>query len=330
MPPLPDPQRLDLLWPQVHTLGVLAEQGSVTATAARLGLSKAAVSQRLTELERQAGVPLLRRTTRSVRLTEAGLQLVEATRGAYTQIARGFAEVRDLAEAPRGLLRLTVPVALGRQHIVPHLAGFLRAHPGLRIELDLSDRLVPLAREGYDLAIRHASAAPEDHVAWTLCPTRAVLVATPEHLQVRGEPRHPRELAAHEALGYWRPGEPAAWRFEPLAPAPGEPEPPVTVPLRGALAANNSELLRAAALEGLGLALLPDFSAQAEVRAGRLKPLLPDWREVSAFGAQILALRPAHVAPTRAVRALVAHLLEVLADGFPLTAGETGKKNPPT
>ncbi len=330
MPPLPDPQRLDLLWPQVHTLGVLAEQGSVTAAAARLGLSKAAVSQRLTELERAAGVPLLRRTTRSVRLTEAGQQLVEATRGAYAQIARGFAEVRDLAAAPRGLLRLTVPVALGRQHIVPHLATFLRAHPGLRIELDLSDRLVPLAREGYDLAVRHASQPPEDHVAWALCPTRAVLVGSPAYLAARAPLRHPRELAADEGLGYWRPGEPAAWRFVPADPA-AAPDAACTVPLRGALAANNSELLRAAALEGLGLALLPDFSAQAEVRAGRLQPVLPDWREISAFGGWLYALRPAHGVPTRAVQALVAHLREALAVGFPVEAppAVTDKKNPP-
>lgn len=320
--PSPDVPRPDLLWPQIHTLGVLAEQGSVTATAARLGLSKAAVSQRLTELERQAGVPLLRRTTRSVRLTEAGRQLVESTRGAYAQIERGLAEVRELAETPRGLLRLTAPVALGRQHIVPLLAGFLRAHPGLRLELDLADRLVPLAREGYDLALRHTAAPPEDHVAWTLCATRSVLVASPAYLQRRGRPAHPGELGDHDCLSYWRAGEPAVWTFAPAAPGPapdGGPDggsEPLSLPVRGPFAANNSELLREAAIEGLGLALLPDFSAQAALRSGQLQAVLPDWQARGHFGGQILALRPYSPVLPRAVQALVAHLRSGLAAGF--------------
>lgn len=320
--PLPHALRLDLLWPQVHTLGILAEQGSLTATAARLGLSKAAVSQRLTELERAAGLPLLRRTTRSVQLTEAGRQLVATTRSAYAQIERGFTEVRELGEAPRGLVRLTAPVALGRQHLLPRLAGFLREHPGLRLELDLSDRLVSLAREGYDLAIRHAAQPPEDHVAWTLCESEAVLAASPAYLRRAGVPAHPRELARHACLGYWRPGQPPAWTFEPreLAPeqaAAGRCE----VAVRGPLAVNNSELLREAALEGLGLALLPDFSAQAALRRGRLRAVLPGWRAVGPFGGRILAIRPASPALPRAVQALVAHLRAGLAAGF---GAETG------
>ncbi|EIM31293.1 transcriptional regulator, partial [Leptothrix ochracea L12] len=147
-----DLRRIDQLWSHVHWLTVLGDLGSYTAAAQRLGVSKAAMSQRISELERAAGVPLVQRTTRSVRLTEAGQQLTDATRGAFEHIERGFASVRDLAGgAPRGLLRVTAPVALGRQRIVPLLPDFLRAHPEIRIELDLSDRLVPLAQEGFDL-----------------------------------------------------------------------------------------------------------------------------------------------------------------------------------
>src|ERR1700748_3528769 len=124
-----DIRKIESLWSHVHGLGVLHAAGSFTAAAQRLGLSKAAMSQRVAELERAAGVPLVRRTTRSVRLPEAGERLVEATRGAFAQIEQGFADVRDLAGEPRGLLRVSAPVALGRQQIVPRLAGFLRAHP---------------------------------------------------------------------------------------------------------------------------------------------------------------------------------------------------------
>ena len=109
-----DPRRAPP-WAHVHALTVLGEAGSFTAAAQRLGLSKAAMSQRVAELEAQAGVPLVRRTTRSVRLTEAGQQLADSTRGAFAAIEQAFSGVQDLADAPRGLLRVTAPVALARQ-----------------------------------------------------------------------------------------------------------------------------------------------------------------------------------------------------------------------
>src|ERR1700755_1334573 len=149
-----DTRKIEALWSHVHGLGVLQSVGSFTAAAQRLGLSKAAMSQRIAELERAAGVPLVRRTTRSVRLTEAGERLVEATRGAFAQIEQGFAGVQDLVGEPHGVLRggapravrgVSAPVALGRQQIVPRLAGFLRAYPQVRVELELSDRLVAMA-----------------------------------------------------------------------------------------------------------------------------------------------------------------------------------------
>ncbi len=155
-----DHSKIEGLWAHVHWLTVLAEQGSYTAAARRLGVSKAGMSQRIAELEREAGVPLVQRTTRSVRLTEAGQRLVEETRTAFDAIAQSFAGVRDLAGVPRGRLRVTAPVALARQQLVPRLADFLRAHPEVRIELELSDRLSALAMEGFDLAIRHSAAPP--------------------------------------------------------------------------------------------------------------------------------------------------------------------------
>src|SRR2546427_340301 len=115
-------------------LVVLEQQGSFTSAAARLGVSKAAMSQRVAELERAAGVALVTRTTRSVRLTEAGQRLVDETRGAFEHIADSFAGVRDLAAEPRGLLRVTAPVAFSRQQLMPRLPAFLRAHPQIRLE----------------------------------------------------------------------------------------------------------------------------------------------------------------------------------------------------
>lgn len=309
-------QQIDRLWPQVHTLALLAQLGSFTRVAQRLGISKAAVSQRLSELERDIGQVLVQRTTRSLRLTDAGQRLVGQTADSFAQIARGVAEARDEATAPRGLVRVTAPVALGRQQVASAIEAFCRLQPQVRVELDLSDRLVTLAHEGFDLAIRHVSTPPENHVAWRLRGSQALAVASSAYLRRRGTPAHPAELAGHACLAYLRPG-PASWAFEraeALDPPPAEPE-RCRVPVQGPLRANNSEVLRDAALAGLGIALLPDFSAEAGLRSGRLRTLLPGWRPVGFFGEAIWAIRPWSPHSPKAVQALVAHLREAFAPG---------------
>jgi DNA-binding transcriptional LysR family regulator len=306
------PQNIESLWTHLHWLTVLAQQGSFTAAALRLGVSKAAMSQRIAELERAAGAPLVQRTTRSVRLTEAGQRLVEDMRVPFEQIAHSFAGVRDLAGVPRGLVRVTAPVAFARQQLVPRLADFLRAQPEVRLELDLSDRLSSLAMEGFDLAIRHTAAPPDTHVAWTLCETRSVLVASRAYLRRRGTPREPQALATHDCLHYPRAQDTPTWHFE----ATKASAPRITVPVSGPLVANNSEALRDAALSGLGIALVPDFSAQAALQSGKLQQVLPQWRSVGAFGERLYAIRPYATHVPQAVTAFVAWLREALADGF--------------
>ena len=305
-------QRLDLIWPQVHTLTLLAQLGSFTQVAQRLGLSKSAVSQRITELERSVGQTLVQRTTRSVRLTDAGQQLVDQTSEAFAQISRSVGEVRDLATQPSGLVRVTASVALGRQHIAPHIERFLRANPGIRIELDVSDRLVTLAHEGFDLAIRHTSNPPDTHVAWKLCDSRSLLVASSGYLRQHGAPKVPQDLSTHACITYLRPG-PAVWKLERGKAT--DPE-RISVAVQGPLRANNSELVREAALAGLGVALLPDFSAAAALRAGRLKEVLPPWRPIGFFGDAIYAMRPWSARTPKPVQALVAHLRAAMKDGF--------------
>ena len=313
--------RIEALWSHVHWLTVLGQCGSYTGAAQRLGVSKAAMSARIAELERAAGVQLVRRTTRSVRLTEAGQQLADTTRESYAAIAAAFAGVRDLAAVPRGRLRITAPVALARQQLVPRLPEFLRAHPEVRIKLDLSDRLVQLSQEGYDLAIRHTHAPPETHVAWTLCVTRSVLVASRSYLRRRGAPATPADLAQHDCLTYPRPDEPPAWQLVPVdAAAKATPAAKITVPVGGPFSANNSEALREAAQAGLGIALLPDFSAQAGLASGRLQRVLPRWEPVGGFGAHLYAIRPYSAYVPRAVQALVAYLRDSLNAGFDVPA----------
>ncbi len=310
--PAPPEQRIDLLWPQVHTLALLAQLSSFTQVAQRLGMSKAAVSQRITDLERAVGQTLVQRTTRSVRLTDAGQRLVEQTAESFAHIARSVGEARDNATQPRGLVRVTAPVALGRQHVAPLLGSFLREQPQVRVELDLSDRLLTLAHEGFDLAVRHTSAPPDNHVAWKLCASRSLLVASSAYLKRQGTPTHPSELANHACLPYLRTG-PSVWQFE--RGLRGEPE-RVSVTVQGPLRANNSEVLRDAALAGQGIALLPDFSAAQAVHAKRLQVLLPTWRPVGVFGDAIYAMHPWSPTTPKAVQALVAHLRQALSAGF--------------
>ena len=314
-----DAQKITTLWSHLHWLSVLAQQGSYTAAAARLGVSKAAVSQRIAELERAARVPLVQRTTRSVRLTEAGQRLVDETRASFEQIAQTFEQVRDLAEQPSGLLRLTAPVALARQQLMPLLTEFLRLHPQVRIELDMADRLRSLATEGFDLAIRHTERAPDTHVAWTLCDTRSVLVATKAYLRRAGTPRSPGDLEQHNCLHYPRSQDTPVWSFAPIRAARGQEAVPhllVNVPVRGSLAANNSEALREAALAGAGIALLPDFSAQEALRKAQLVSVLPDWQGDGGFGRHIFAISRYTPHVPRAVSALVAHLRQAWVSGF--------------
>ena len=309
-----NPQKVHELWGHFHWLGVLAQQGSYTAAAARLGVSKAAVSQRIAELERTAGVPLVQRTTRSVRLTEAGQRLVDDTRASFEHIAQSFSQVRDLAGEPRGLLRVTAPVAFSRQQLVPKLGGFLREFPDIRLELNMSDHLSTLATEGFDLAIRHTANPPDTHVAWTLCQTRSVLVASKAYLRRQGTPQAPADLAAHNCLHYPRSQDTPAWTLAPLGAKRGQER--ATVQVSGSLAANNSEALRDAALSGLGIALLPDFTAQDSLRAGKLVQVLSDWRPVGAFAEHLYAIRPYSAHVPRAVSVFVAFLRETLARGF--------------
>lgn len=297
----------------IYWLAILAEQGSYTSASSRLNVSKSAVSQRIADLERVAGIALVRRTTRSVRLTEAGQQLVEMTRQSFDQIADSFQSVRDLAASPQGALRLSAPVAFGRQHLAPALPTFLLRYPGIRVELDLSDHLSALSMEGVDLALRHTSTPPDLDVAWPLCTTDSVLVASPDYLKKLVSPEHPADLMQHPCLHYPRRDRAVTWVFERRD---SQKEDPIAVAVRGPLAVNNSEALRAAALAGLGIALVPDFSVREHIASEALVRLLPDWRISGSYGDRLYVIRPYTLHVPRATRLMVDYLKETFKDGF--------------
>lgn len=303
--------RIARLLPDTHLLAIVAQTRSFTQAARRLGISKASVSMRVRELERAMGVPLVRRTTRSVTLTEAGRQLAEETQSAFARIGQSLTNVMDLAGSERGLVRLTAPVALGRQRLAPMLVSFLHRYPEIRVELDLNDRFVNLVQEGFDLAVRHTQTPPETHVAWILCNSRSLLFAHEDYLRKHGVPIHPSELATHSCLLYLRDGPAPTWSFERRTRSKRVEH--VTVPVTGPLKANNSEVLREAVMGGLGIGLLPDFSAAVD--APGLVPVLPGWTPVGFFGERLYALRPWSTRVPRAVQCLVDHLKKSFSVG---------------
>lgn len=312
---LMETRKVESLWTHLHWLTVLAEQGSYTSAAARLKVSKAAMSQRIAELEKAVGIQLVRRTTRSMTLTEAGQRLVTDIRSSFDAIAHSFAGAADAAGEPRGLVRVTAPVALARQQVLPMITSFLAEHPQIRIELELSDRLSSLSSEGFDLAIRHSSSAPDTHVAWLLCKTTSVLVASGRYLARCPAPRLPADLREHACLHYPRGREEIVWSFE-QGSAGARSHKRVSVAVSGPLAANNSETLRDAAAQGLGIALIPDFSAQAMLKSGEVVRVLPAWRPTGTFADSIYALRPYSSQVPRAVEVFVRHLRQQFRQGF--------------
>ncbi|MFM0169327.1 LysR family transcriptional regulator [Paraburkholderia sediminicola] len=311
-----DTRKVEGLWTHLHWLTVLAEQGTYTAAAARLGVSKAAMSQRIAELERASGVALVQRNTRSVRLTEAGQRLVDNTRLEYEHIATSFAMVKEMAGVARGLVRITAPVAFARQQLVPKMSAFLRANPEVRVQLEASDRLTSIATEGFDLAVRHSAQVPETHVAWKLCETQSVIVATYAYLERRGYPESPTDLSSHDCLFYPRALGSGIWSFERRT-ARRTHSTPLMITVNGPFSANNSEALRDAALDDLGIALLPDFTAQAAIQSGKLVALLPDWRPIGAFAEQLYVVRPYTPHVPRAVELFITYLRDTFAEGFP-------------
>lgn len=275
------------IWTHLHWLTVLDEQQSYTRAAERLDISKSAISQKIKELENLAGVALVQRTTRSVRLTEAGKKLVEDLKSPFAQIEQSFAATRDANGPIRGLVRVTAPVAFSRQHLVPKISAFLKIYPQVKIQLEVSDKIVSLASDGFDLAIRHSDTIPETCVAMPLCKTRILLVASPEYLNKHQTPVRPSDLVQHNCIYYPRGTIIPKWTFQHK----NKKEAVESVSINGIFAANNSEVMRDAAINDLGIAMLPDFSVRDAITTGELYEVLPDWKIMDEFSNNLYIVR---------------------------------------
>ena len=247
----------------------VASTGSLSAAARAMGLSQTMVTKHLAALEARLGVKLLHRTTRRLSITEAGRNYLESCERILAEIEAADAAVAAERVEPQGVFRINVPVAFGIRQIAPHLAEFARRHPRVAVELGLNDRLVDLAEEGWDLAIRIGNLRDSSLLARRLAPCRMVVCAAPSYLDARGVPHTVAELAAHNCLGYTL-AQSGAERW------PMGKRAEFSIRVSGNLRANNGEALLAAAVAGQGVIYQPTFIVADDLRAGRLLALALD------------------------------------------------------
>ena len=286
--------------PDFEGLAIFAkvvELRSFAATASELQLSKATVSKAVSRLEDRLGARLFNRTSRRLALTDAGQKL--AGRAGRLLVDGEAAEHEALAQsvAPRGLVRLAVPMTFGVNAVAPILPEFLQAYPDIAIDLHLSDAMVDLIGEGFDAGLRIARLPDSSLIARRLCAVPRHTVAAPSYLKREGRPTHPMHLAQHKCFGYAYLPTPDVWHYTNQA---GEQ---VSVRPAGQLRVNNGEALLPAVIAGLGIADLPDFILGDAIESGKVEVILKGWTQPE--GAVHLVTPPGGPRPAR---------VEVLAD----------------
>lgn len=283
---------------EMRVFTAVVDAGSFVAAAEPLGMSKAAVSRYVADLEQRLGVRLLHRTTRRLSLTQEGEVFLARSREILASIEASEAELQTRTDSASGLLKVSVPVSFGIRHLAPLWGEFLDAHPRVSLDVQLADRVIDLVDEGFDLAVRIARLPDSSLVSRKLASTRLVLCASPHYLERRGTPQHPRDLAQHDVLGYSLLAMGDQWQFT-------GPEGAVTVKVKPRLWTNNGDTAVATAEAAGGIQLQPDFLVASQLAAGRLVEVLAQYR---AMELGIYAVYPTRKFVLPKVRALLAFL----------------------
>jgi len=251
----------------------VADAGGFAPAARQLNLSPPAVTRSIAALEQHLGVRLLHRTTRLVRVTEAGARYLDDCRRILAEVEEAEASVGGAHAEPQGVLGVTAPAMFGPMYVAPLLLDFLAQHPRVRVRSVFVDRVVNLIDEGLDVAVRIARLPDSSLTAVRVGAVRRVVVASPAYLAARGTPRTPADLAEHDAIGFTPAGgAPAPWVFRA-----DERAPPQTVQPRVRLEVNGSEVGIQAALAGFGLTRALSYQVAPHVQAGTLRIVLAEY-----------------------------------------------------
>jgi len=277
------------------------EAGSFTAAADRLGMSKQSVSRRLMQLEERLGVRLLNRSTRRLDATPLGQHYYQSALRLLGEVQQVEHDISGQAQALRGTLRLSAPLSFAMSHLGCLLTEFLQLHPQVDVEVDLSDRAVDLIGEGYDLALRIGALEDSSLIARRIASVERVYCASPAYLQARGVPLKPEDLAGHDCLPYGHSRQ-VQWQFRQGGKAQA-------IQVTGRMRANNGELLRDAAIAGMGVTYLPTFIVGLALADGRLVNVLEEWTPPAL---QLSAVYPQHRQVARPVQGFVSFLRERL------------------
>ena len=283
----------------------VVEAGSFHRAAEQLEASTAAVSRRVSGLESALGVKLLNRTTRQIDLSEAGRQFYRDVQNILYSLEAAEERILTGRETVRGNLRVAAPLSFGIQRIAPILPGFMKRYPELRVQLQLEDRFTDLVSEGIDVAVRIGTLKDSSLVATHIDSIARVYCASPDYLLQHGEPRKPEELGGHNCLHYSLLSTREEWSF-----AGGRAGKDIDI--SGSLSANNGEVLKEAAIQGLGITQLPTFIAADALQDGRLKAIL---RRYCPQPLGLYAVRPSRQFTPARVRLLIEFLRERLAGG---------------
>jgi len=258
---------------QLSSFLAVVRAGSFVAAADATGLSKAAVSRHVAELEAQLGVRLLHRTTRRLSLSDEGQSFHDRALELVAAMAELEAETASSGGEAMGRLRVNAPLTFGNLHLAPLWPRFIAANPKVSLDITLNDRVVDLVEEGYDIAIRITNRLDPQLVGRRLTRSRMVLCASPRYLETQGSPAHPRELTGHQifAYSYWSTGD--DWTFR-------GPQGDVSVRVNPRIHTNSGDTCRTAALLHQGIILQPDFLVGPDLECGALIELMPDYRSI--------------------------------------------------
>lgn len=279
----------------------VVDAGGFSAAAREIGQTHSAISKRISQLEDRLGAQLLVRTTRAMRLTQAGERYVCEAREIVDRIRALESEISEGTKQLQGRIRITTSSAFGKMHVVPALTDFMKLHPGIEIDLTLTDAVVDIVQGNFDMAVRNAAMPDSNLIARKLLTNRRVICAAPDYLAQHGKPETPAALAQHACLRLNLSSTFNEWGL--LSPNGAR------LRLGPGFSCNSLEALHSACVAGLGIAWLPMFLIAGDLESGRLSSVLEEYRDTATDSAISIVRPSGDIVPAR-IRALTEFFVE--------------------